>query len=82
VSEYAREAGTWNARRNGRRVALMRCIELGEAAQVECEVFRDNPGGPVEPLRPGPYRFATPADALRFVGEAVLALEYLGCEVS
>jgi hypothetical protein len=36
----------------------------------------------VEPLRPGPYRFATRADADAFIDEAVRALEHLGCDVS
>jgi hypothetical protein len=36
----------------------------------------------VEPLRPGPYRFGSRAEADAFIAEAVRALEYLGCEVS
>jgi hypothetical protein len=36
----------------------------------------------VEPLRPGPYRFSTRADADAFMDEAGKALTYLGCEVS
>jgi len=82
VSEVARESGVWYARRNGRRVALLRCLELGDAAQVECEVYREAGDDVVDTLRPGPYRFPTAPDALRFVGEAVLALEYLGCDVA
>jgi hypothetical protein len=82
VSAYARETGVWAAHRNGKRIALIRCIDLGEAAQVDCEVYPADGGLHAGPGRAGPYRFSTPADAMRFVGEAVLALEYLGCDVA
>jgi hypothetical protein len=36
----------------------------------------------VEPLRPGPYRFASRPEGDAFVNEAVLALTYLGCDVA
>jgi hypothetical protein len=48
---------------------------------IECDVYPVN-GLRVEPLRPGPYRFPTRADADAFIDEAVKALEYLGCEIS
>jgi hypothetical protein len=35
----------------------------------------------VEPLRPGPYTFATRAQADAFMDEAAKALTYLGCEL-
>jgi hypothetical protein len=58
----------------------MRCAEDGDGWMVECEVY---PVGAVrvEPLRPGPYRFDSRAQAEVFVHEAELALTYLGCEV-
>jgi len=34
-----------------------------------------------DPVRRGPYRFATATEAFRFVQESLLALQYLGCTV-
>jgi hypothetical protein len=70
VSELVREA-----RREGLRVALLRCRddELGGSiVQLEAE----QTGARRE------YRFATAPEAFRFVQEALLALQYLGCTVS
>ncbi len=69
------------ARKDGRDVVTLRCSEEGAEYSVECDVYpveslRD------EPLRPGPYRFRSSAEAIEFVEEAMLALEYLGCDVS
>jgi hypothetical protein len=36
----------------------------------------------VEPLRPGPYHFATREEADTFIRETVTILEHLGCEVT
>ena len=65
--------------RDGRQVALLRCFDLEGTTVVEAEV---RAAGTSEPVRPGPYRFATASEAFRFVQEAVLALQYLGCQVS
>jgi hypothetical protein len=67
-------------RKDGREVVTMRCAQDGDGWMVECEVY---PVGAVrvEPLRPGPYRFDSLAQAETFVHEAELALTYLGCEV-
>ncbi|HZT91632.1 MAG TPA: hypothetical protein VFA05_06300 [Gaiellaceae bacterium] len=73
TAELVREAT-----RDGRRVALFRCFDGDDGATiVEAEVT--TPAG--ERVRRGPYRFATAHDALRFVQEATLALQYLGCSV-
>ena len=69
------------ARRDGRQVATLRCIESNGEAIVECEVYPVS-GLQVEPLRPGPYRFRTRAEAGAFMDEAMQALTYLGCETS
>jgi len=69
VTELVREAA-----RDGRRVAVLRC--------------RDEDGGTVvlvEAEQTGArrsYRFATAPEAFRFLQEALLALQYLGCRVS
>jgi len=67
------------ATRDGRPVARLRCYDdPGGGTVVEAEVL---PPGAGEPLRRGPYRFASATEAFRFVQETVLALQYLGCSV-
>lgn len=69
------------AKRGTQQVVTMKCVEgAAGAVAVECEVY---PVGSlqVEPVAKGPYAFATEAEARRFVDEATLALQYLGCEV-
>jgi hypothetical protein len=70
-----------SARKDGREIVALRCVEANGGFAIECDVYPAN-GLRVEPLRPGPYRFATRADADSFIAEAVRALEYLGCDVS
>ena len=36
----------------------------------------------VDPMRPGPYVFATREEANAFIEQTTQALEYLGCEVT
>jgi hypothetical protein len=67
VTELIREAN-----RDGRRVATLRCYDGEGATIVEYES---------ESGRKGAYRFATAPDAFRFVQEALLAMQYLGCTV-
>jgi hypothetical protein len=70
-----------SARKDGREIVALRCVELLNGFTIECDVYPVD-GLRVEPLRPGPYRFATRAEADDFIAEAVKALEYLGCEIS
>jgi hypothetical protein len=74
VSELVREAT-----KDGRRVALLRCYDADGSTVVEAEVV---PAGSPDALRRGPYRFASATDAFRFVQEALLALQYVGCSVA
>ena len=69
-----------SARKDGRQVVNLRRVEAEGEFVIECEVW---PAGAlrVEPLRPGPYRFATVRDADAFMDEAARALTFLGCEV-
>jgi hypothetical protein len=69
------------ARKDGREVVVLRCAAENGGWSVECEVY-PLAGLRVEPLRPGPYQFADDRQAETFLNEAVLALTYLGCEVS
>ena len=67
------------AMRDGRCVVRFRCFDVVDATVVEAEV---TPPGAVESVPRGPYRFASASEAFRFVQEALLALQYLGCTVS
>ena len=68
------------ARKDGREIVALRCVDTGEGFAIECDVYPAD-GLRVEPLRPGPYRFSHREDANAFIDEAVKALTYLGCEV-
>jgi len=69
------------AQKDGKRVAILRRHEGARATVVECDVYPVN-SVRIEPLRPGPYVFAAPETAQRFVDEVLLSLEYLGCTIS
>ena len=73
-----RELFVRHARRDGRSVAVMRAIDLGDSCVVEAEVY---PVGSHESVKPGPYTFADAREATAFVTEAVEALMYLGCDI-
>ena len=61
-----------------RVIATLRCYDDPAGTSVEAEVL---PPGATEPVRRGPYRFASAHEAFRFVQEAMLAFEYLGCTI-
>lgn len=70
-----------SARKDGREVVALRCVDTGmNGFVVECDVYPVN-GIRVEPPRPGPYTFATRAQADAFMDEAGKALTFLGCEL-
>jgi hypothetical protein len=70
-----------SVRKDGREVVAMRCVDTGaNGFVVECDVYPVD-AVRVEPLRPGPYSFATRAQADAFLDEASTALKYLGCEL-
>jgi hypothetical protein len=74
TAELVREA-TYD----GRLAARIRCYDgEGGTSVVEAKVTPIRGGTPIER---GPYTFATAQDALRFVQEAVLTLQYLGCAI-
>jgi hypothetical protein len=68
------------ARRDNQPVVSLRCMSAGDRFEVTCEVYPVD-RITVEPLRPGPYLFATMREAEEFTDEATLVLEYLGCEI-
>ena len=71
----ARELFSRTACTDGRHVVTLRCLEADGDFVVECAV-----GAEREEVV-GPYAFADARDARRFVDEATLALEFLGCQV-
>ena len=76
-----RELLVRHVRKDGQHVVTLRCVQRGGQWHVEADVYPLNTMR-VEPLRTGPYAFASSDDAERFVDEAALAFEYLGCELS
>ena len=64
---------------NGKPLAQIRCYD-GENGTSIVEAFVAPAGGGA-PVRRGPYKFATAHEAFRFMQEAVLTLQYLGCAV-
>ena len=77
----AKESFHRHAKKDGRRVVILRLFERDEQFVVECDVYPTN-SLRVEPLHPGPYHFGARDEGAAFIEEALLALEYLGCEVS
>jgi hypothetical protein len=69
------------ARKDGREIVTLRCVEDHGGFLIECDVYPAD-GLRVEPLRPGPYRFGTRGEADAFISEVVTCLTYLGCEIS
>lgn len=74
TAELVREAT-----HRGKLVAAIRCYDgEGGTSVVEAKVI---PIGGGEAIRRGPYTFATAHEAFRFMQEAVLTLQYLGCNL-
>ena len=67
------------AYRGEQRIARFRCFDDDGLSVVEAEVTPADGGAAV--VR-GPYRFQTAHEAFRFLQEAMLALQYLGCSIS
>jgi hypothetical protein len=75
------ELAVRSARKDGRQVVTLRCVEAHGEFTVEAEVYPVS-GLRVDPLRPGPYRFLSLLQANAFVDEAMQALTFLGCEIA
>jgi hypothetical protein len=80
--EHAQEVFSYRAHRDGRPVVILRGLQtpgtLGLTIEAEVHPVGSTARGSV--LR-RPYRFASRDQAMRFVDEALLALEYLDCAV-
>ena len=79
ASAVEQELAIRSARKDGRQVVTLRCVETNGEFIVDAEVYPVS-GLRVDPLRPGPYRFASLLQANAFVDEAMQALAFLGCE--
>jgi len=75
------ELAVRSARKEGRQVVTLRCVETNGEFVVDAEVYPVS-GLRVDPLRPGPYRFPSLLQANAFVDEAMQALTFLGCETA
>jgi hypothetical protein len=75
------ELSVRSARKDGRQVVTLRCVETHGEFIVDAEVYPVS-GLLVEPLRPGPYRFPSLLQANAFVDESMQALIFLGCETA
>jgi hypothetical protein len=75
------ELAVRSARKDGRQVVTLRCVETRGEFIVDAEVYPVS-GLRVDPLRPGPYRFPSLLQANAFVDEAMQALTFLGCETA
>jgi hypothetical protein len=77
------EIFVYRAHREGRPVVILRGLQspgsMGLTVEAEVHPIGSDARGPV--LR-RPYRFASRDQAMRFVDEALLALEYLDCSVA
>jgi hypothetical protein len=67
------------AYRGDQKIARFRCFDENGLSVVEAEV---TPADGSATIARGPYRFATAHEAFRFLQEAMLALQYLGCTIS
>jgi len=69
------------ARRGGKVVAILRAIPAADnAVVVETEVFPAGKG-PADSIA-RPFSFPSRAQATRFADEALLCLQYLGCDIA
>ena len=76
-----RELFVRHARKEGRSVVVLRAVDHGDSCVVEAEV-RPYGAPTTQPVRRGPYTFATAREATAFVTEAVETLMSLGCDIA
>ena len=76
-----RQVWVRRATRDDQPLLTMHCFSRGTDYVVASEIYPAD-GMHVEPLRAGPYVFASQHEAEAFAGEASRVLQYLGCEVT
>jgi hypothetical protein len=67
------------AKQGNHVVATLRCFDDAQGTTVDAQI---TPVGSDATVARGPYRFASAHDAFRFLQEAMLAFQYLGCDVA
>lgn len=75
-----RELFARRAIKDGRLVMTLRGMDIGGEYVVAVDVYPVT-GLALQPIPLGPHSFATLDEAVGFVEEALLALEYLGCTI-
>ena len=83
-TEQPHEVFVYRAHREGRPVVVLRGLQAPGSLGliVEAEVHPPDAGARAGAVLRRPYRFASRDQAMRFVDEALLALEYLDCSVA
>ncbi len=81
ASAAGREIFRYEARREGRAVAVLRGVDVGGEVTVETEVFPVTQSPDTESVR-RPFTFHSRDHARRFADDALTALEYLNCVVA
>ena len=76
------EVFCYRASKDGRPVVILRGLQTHGALGLTIEAEVHPVQGHQHSVLRRPYRFASRDQALRFVDEALLALEYLDCSVS
>jgi hypothetical protein len=76
----ARELFARRAIKDGRLVMSLRGMDIGGEYVVAVDVYPVT-GLALEPVPLGPHSFPALDDAVSFVEESLLALEYLGCTI-
>jgi hypothetical protein len=80
ASAQGRELFARRAVKDGRAVVDLRGLQAGGECVIHVDVYPVTGAG-AEPLHLGPYALGTLDEAVSFVEEALLALEYLGCSI-
>lgn len=75
-----RELFARRAIKDGRTVVDLRGLQVDGECVIDVDVYPVTGVG-LEPLHLGPYALGTLDEAVSFVEEALLALEYLGCSI-
>lgn len=81
ASPTAGEVLVHEALMNGRQLVALRCLNRAADWVVECDVH-PLPGRLADPEQVGPHVFPSRKKAEAFIGEALLSLQYLGCEIA
>ena len=80
IATVPRELFSRRGVKDGRLVVALSCQDSGQGFAIALDVYPVT-GPALNPIPLGPHPFGTLDDAVGFVEEALLALEYLGCSI-